>query len=138
EVALPDVRASSRHARFEWRDRGFRLVDLGSKNGTFVNGLRIEERALHDEDWLSFGGLPARFSLATEAEVEAFRAEGRERLRRSSEIRLGEEPDAGALLTRLVESALAVTRAERGFVLVQAAGGALRAEAQVGGRRSAF
>ncbi len=36
-----DLRASRNHARFEKNDRGICLVDLTSKNGTYVNGQRI-------------------------------------------------------------------------------------------------
>ncbi len=134
EVPLHDVRASTRHARFDFSEKVWRLVDLGSKNGTFVNGLRITESPLTDEDWVSFGGLPARFSLATESDLEAFRSERRALLKRSSEMALAieSETDARALLTRLIESALAVVRAERGFVLVQSTDGVLHAEAEVG------
>jgi len=135
QVLLEDVRASTRHARFDWKERVWRLVDLGSKNGTYVNGLRIDESELEDEDWVSFGGLPARFSLATESELERFSSDRTRRLRQSSEIALAfeEETDARALLTRLIESALGVVGAERGFVFVQSADGPLSAEAQVGG-----
>ena len=52
-----DVDVSSRHA--ELRSVGGRhvLIDVGSTNGTFVNGARIEtEMELHDGDVIKFGG----------------------------------------------------------------------------------
>lgn len=37
-VSIPDPRISSRHARLEWRDGQWWVEDVGSANGTFVNG----------------------------------------------------------------------------------------------------
>ena len=47
---------SRRHARLTWDGSVASLVDLGSKNGTFVNGVRIAEAvSLEDEDEIRFG-----------------------------------------------------------------------------------
>jgi transcriptional regulator of acetoin/glycerol metabolism len=44
-LELPDKRISSRHAALEKQvGGGFRLVDLGSSNGTFVGQLRVDAR----------------------------------------------------------------------------------------------
>jgi len=42
EVPLEDHRVSRRHAKLEWVDGQARVEDLGSRNGTLVNGERIE------------------------------------------------------------------------------------------------
>src|SRR3954462_16038253 len=44
----PDGRMSSSHARFVRDGRRFSVVDAGSKNGTFVNGKRVETKELAD------------------------------------------------------------------------------------------
>ena len=41
-----DLDASSRHAELRCQDAGYQLVDVGSSNGTFVDGEKINERAL--------------------------------------------------------------------------------------------
>ena len=43
DVPVPHVSVSRRHALIEVTDSGFLLSDLGSSNGTFVNGVRLDE-----------------------------------------------------------------------------------------------
>jgi sigma-B regulation protein RsbU (phosphoserine phosphatase) len=62
-VFLPDYRLSRRHAEVEQRMDGFYIVDLGSTNGTFLNGQRIVgERRLSDGDLISLGDSRLVFS----------------------------------------------------------------------------
>ncbi|MBK8902928.1 MAG: FHA domain-containing protein [Anaerolineaceae bacterium] len=42
DVVLNDPEVSRQHARFSRTDSGYQVQDLGSTNGTFVNGLRLE------------------------------------------------------------------------------------------------
>src|SRR6266852_3489374 len=44
DIALPDDAASARHATLEMRDEEWWIEDLGSTNGTLVNGTRIDKR----------------------------------------------------------------------------------------------
>jgi pSer/pThr/pTyr-binding forkhead associated (FHA) protein len=44
DVSLPDEAASARHATLEQVDGEWWIEDLGSTNGTLVNGVRIEQR----------------------------------------------------------------------------------------------
>ncbi len=46
DVVLKDVKASRKHCRLTRKDGSFQLEDLGSKNGTFVEGVRITEPVL--------------------------------------------------------------------------------------------
>lgn len=46
---------SRRHARIEWNGQEHRLIDLGSTNGTFVNGSRIKDALLRDGDRIGIG-----------------------------------------------------------------------------------
>jgi len=41
DVVIKDSKASRKHCRLVRKDDGFLLEDLGSKNGTFVDGKRI-------------------------------------------------------------------------------------------------
>jgi pSer/pThr/pTyr-binding forkhead associated (FHA) protein len=134
DVVLDDARVSARHARIEWTGRGWSVHDLGSKNGTFLSGTPAEGSPLTNGDWLSFGGLLARFELVTEEELHALASERVRRLRTSVEIQreLAAEPDPRVLLQRLLGSVLSVTRAERGFVLLIESDGSLAAEVASG------
>lgn len=42
-VSLADPYASSQHARIFFQDGGIFIEDLGSTNGTFVNGIRVSD-----------------------------------------------------------------------------------------------
>ncbi|MEE4274045.1 MAG: sigma 54-interacting transcriptional regulator [Thermoanaerobaculales bacterium] len=46
DLVIANQTVSRRHARFEVDERGVTIEDLGSTNGTFVNGRRIDEAVL--------------------------------------------------------------------------------------------
>jgi DNA-binding NtrC family response regulator/pSer/pThr/pTyr-binding forkhead associated (FHA) protein len=46
DVAVDDPFVSARHARIEARDGSWQLVDLGSTNGTFLGGARVQRTEL--------------------------------------------------------------------------------------------
>ena len=57
-----DEYASARHARFEPRRDGVYVEDIGSTNGTFVNGIRLtRERRLVPGDVVRIGETDLRF-----------------------------------------------------------------------------
>lgn len=55
-VSLPDDEVSQQHAAVEFADGGFRVVDLGSTNGTLLNGEPVKSQALAHGDRLQLGG----------------------------------------------------------------------------------
>jgi hypothetical protein len=63
DVSLPeDEYASARHARIEPRRDGIWIEDIGSTNGTFVNGIRVtRERRLTPGDVVRIGETDLRF-----------------------------------------------------------------------------
>lgn len=64
EIALPDdSTASRRHARLFAVEGGWLLRDEGSANGTWVNGVRIQEQAVWPGDTVKIGGSQFRFDL---------------------------------------------------------------------------
>ena len=63
DVILRDPATSGHHARLERRDDQFWIVDLGSTNGTLVNGEPIQERQLNHGDRLTIGQNAVHFAL---------------------------------------------------------------------------
>jgi hypothetical protein len=63
DLEIPgDEYASARHARFEPRRDGVYVEDVGSTNGTFVNGIRVtRERRLTPGDVVRVGETDLRF-----------------------------------------------------------------------------
>lgn len=55
EVRLADTSVSRRHAEIRSGEGGWTVADLGSTNGTKVNGAIITERRLKDGDTISVG-----------------------------------------------------------------------------------
>jgi hypothetical protein len=55
DVVLKDKAASRHHAQIKAKDGHFTLTDLGSTNGTRLNGQTIQSRLLEDGDRISIG-----------------------------------------------------------------------------------
>lgn len=55
DIAVIDPTISRRHAELEVVEDGVRVRDLGSSNGTFINGARAEDGTLRPNDSVSFG-----------------------------------------------------------------------------------
>ncbi len=64
DVTIVDPNVSRRHAEIQPRGVGFVLVDLGSTNGSKVNGVPVGERELRDGDELSFGNVRLTFQAS--------------------------------------------------------------------------
>ena len=133
-LVLEDSRVSKRHARLRWTGSAWALDDLGSKNGTVVNGEPATGAELREGDAISFGGLMGRFERLTAAQAANLDSERMARIQTSAEMRRRLSPDLAPvnLLLRLLEAARELTRTERGFVLLVGADGKLRAEVAAG------
>jgi hypothetical protein len=55
QICLSDANVSRRHAAFMKLDEGWAISDLGSTNGTTVNGDPVERIRLHDGDVIEIG-----------------------------------------------------------------------------------
>jgi pSer/pThr/pTyr-binding forkhead associated (FHA) protein len=69
DVGIPDGSVSTKHARILRGSDGFEIEDLQSRNGTFVNGEKVNgKKALKDGDLLRLGKIILTFNLPKEAE----------------------------------------------------------------------
>jgi len=60
-IALSDSQVSRRHAMVHRAEKGFAVVDLGSLNGTTVNGVGVQEQTLTDGDVIGVGETAIRY-----------------------------------------------------------------------------
>jgi hypothetical protein len=73
DLRLPETGVSRQHVRFQRGPQGWEVVDLGSTNGTFVNGRRLpahQPLVLHQGDQIALGN-----AARTTAVVLTVRAE---------------------------------------------------------------
>jgi len=63
DVVVADPATSGRHGRIEVRTGAFWISDLGSTNGTLVNGEPVIEKQLADGDLIAIGQNTIRFTL---------------------------------------------------------------------------
>lgn len=64
DVVLADDSVSRRHAEVRRQGNEIVVVDLGSTNGTKVNGERVTERILDDGDVVTVGNASVRFEAS--------------------------------------------------------------------------
>jgi len=70
-VQLDTAEISRRHARLVVKQGRFFVEDLGSRNGTYLNGERVEQpTALSEGDKLEIGGVVLRFALFDQLDEE--------------------------------------------------------------------
>ena len=62
-LRLPDVGISRRHARLDFDGAQVVLTDLGSTNGTMVNGQRVSAVALNPGDMIQIGTTTLTFRV---------------------------------------------------------------------------
>ncbi|MCC7540888.1 MAG: trypsin-like peptidase domain-containing protein [Deltaproteobacteria bacterium] len=65
---LADIDASARHAEVRRDGTSYVLVDVGSRNGTLVNGTRVTSHVLRDGDEIEFGDGGPRFRVELDGE----------------------------------------------------------------------
>ena len=70
DIVVPDSRVSRSHALLECAAEGCTVVDAGSPNGTWVNGVRVDRRLLRSGDSVVVGGATARFETGASEEDE--------------------------------------------------------------------
>ena len=142
-LILRDSRVSRSHARIVVENGVYVLEDIGSRHGTFVNGKRVQRKALENTDRVEFG--------AQDSYQLLFALDGAELKRLMEQVGGGEQAAAplgvGSNLAKLraildlartlqssfsidevlasvVDTALTITGAERGFLLLRAVAGA--------------
>ena len=55
DIFLDDITVSRRHAEVRQTESGYKVADVGSLNGTYLNRERVEEASLSDGDEVQIG-----------------------------------------------------------------------------------
>jgi transcriptional regulator with GAF, ATPase, and Fis domain len=146
-IRLRDAQVSRHHARIERVADDYLIIDNDSANGTKLNGEAVTRAPLTPGDWLHFG--KTRIGIGdVETRVDAQNATSRlavlpaggqdtfvsvvtrerdnllvlQRINRA----INSERDVDALFALIVDSAVALSKAERGFLVVKGADGELQ------------
>jgi diguanylate cyclase (GGDEF)-like protein len=69
DIPIDQESVSRRHARIFWDGSGYRLKDLGSTNGTYVNDLLVTDGALSDGDQIKIGRTILKFMTGSNIEA---------------------------------------------------------------------
>lgn len=64
EIHIDNLGVSRNHARLMREDDGYRVEDLGSSNGTYVNGQQVQRQALADGDVITLGKFEVIYQTA--------------------------------------------------------------------------
>ena len=136
-IQLETDQSSRKHCTVKRAGRGWRIVDERSSNGTFVNGLKIDEKELSDGDLIGIGNATITFKVDEPAAVEApHRATEESTVSipirdRSVQILIetligaSAVPSIDDFLRTAVDNLIEITQAERGVLFVME-GGELR------------
>jgi serine/threonine-protein kinase PknK len=139
DIPVLDLRASRQHCRIERHGVQFVLVDLGSQNGTMLNGHLVDRAALKPGDSVGVGGARIWFekapppegagdfrdTMVLDPEADLQRAKEKEdrllRLQRVAKA-LNSELHLDRLLEIIVDHVIELAGAERGFLVLGRAG----------------
>lgn len=94
-VELPSSSVSSHHATIKRRKDSFYVQDLGTTNGTKLNGVEVEEAKLEDGDQLCFGDIPAVVHLTAPQDKKAVLPPVALAKRETGEVDVDELPQRG-------------------------------------------
>ena len=143
DLILEDVHVSRSHAEIIFENGFYHVVDMQSRHGTFVNGIRVHRQRLAPRDIIHFGsvnGPKMRFQvddikststireLLFQLPVASNSSTGLEKLRWFLEAarRLNAVGAVDQILTCLVETTLDLTQVERGYFFLRNEAGDLK------------
>jgi len=111
---------SRAHAELALRDGTWRLRDLGSKNGSFVDGIQVRDAVLAQPCWLRLGDLYCEFAplSADQAAAEASGLRQRRAQVTARTARIDGLQHLEDLLDASLRGVVELAQCERGFVLL--------------------
>jgi serine phosphatase RsbU (regulator of sigma subunit) len=144
DLVIADPRVSREHASIVADNGEFFVVDLGSKHGTFVNGVKVDRHKLQRNDRVEFGVRDVAYLIFQPLHTVSSNT-AREFLSQISGIQIAPEASdlekltlfmeaarklntigvLDEILVTLLEATLKLTRAERGYIFLRDPDGTL-------------
>lgn len=124
-LRLEHPSVSRHHALLESHDDGWRLRDLGSKNGSYIGGRRVASEALPGACWLRFGEVYCEFSPLTgeQAALGDAALRGRRATAVAQTARIDRMQRLEEVLDGSLRGVIELSQCDRGFVLLDGEGG---------------
>ena len=129
QIQYNDDGLSRKHCLFERRPDGWWVQDLGSRNGTKLNGVRITNAALASGDVVRVGNLEIRFMAPDAPPKPAAQSSGGVRQAATAEASARTATGYEAAIRRVCDAALSKQFSETDIALVDARGHTLHAAA---------
>jgi hypothetical protein len=125
DLVLDHASVSRAHADLRSNDDNWRLRDLDSKNGSFVDGIQIRDVQLPVTCWLRFGDVHCEFDIIsdTEAATRIQRITARRAAATAHTARIERLAGLDDMLDASLRAVLELAQCERGFVLLEGAHG---------------
>jgi transcriptional regulator with GAF, ATPase, and Fis domain len=136
-VQLRTRQSSRHHCKIVPDADGWKMIDLGSSNGTYVNGTRLTEKRLADGDLITVGhaaivyhdGEPGPTPTPPDAQTERVPIRDRNvEILLKTVLAASSRRNLGEFLRLAVDSTVEIAAADRGILYVVDAGGELKAE----------
>lgn len=120
DVVLDHPSVSRAHAEIHHDGRYWRLRDLGSKNGSHVDGIAIQDQPLPAACWLRLGDSYCEFAQFDRAQAQAIRHRQTERRALSAALtrKIAGETDSEALPDHVLHGVVELAGCSRGFLLL--------------------
>jgi len=121
-LTLDHPSVSRSHAELEFRDASWHLHDLGSKNGSFVDGVAAQDASLDQSGWLRFGDVHCELALFEPAQAAVMRSREYERRARSTAmtLQIARKANRDSLPDDILRGVLELAGCSRGFLLLAA------------------
>lgn len=133
EIVLTDPLVSRQHAQIVLGMGGINLKDMGSTNGTMLNGVRVTENPLRNQDVISVGGTRLRFAVEVAKETLDSKIVKIDEIAHKKLMTLYEVGnivnsvlELKTLLSIIMAMAIKVMQANRGFLLLREKNGEMK------------
>ncbi|WP_460709076.1 FHA domain-containing protein [Lysobacter terrae] len=119
-LLIPHPSISRAHAEIYHRDGRWWLRDLGSKNGSFVDGIAVTDHPLPAQCWLRLGDSYCDFEQMDTRQAEALRSRQADRraLSQAMALRMSQQADADSLPAHVLRGVIELSGCTRGFMLL--------------------